>query len=211
MIKSIGVFAFSLALLLTSETASAMQFSWPVILGNVATPTNHSMFLARNELPTSVNKQYYDFGSDPNHIIRLYLTDTVRALGDVNDPNNTVSLDARYYPDIYEIATDGELRFYVVIGSGQQYAEGINVDVIGKKNGKFVKFAGRVFFQGLHDENKYGPMGNVCRLSVQGNQLILDCEKSIWDRNGLVERKKWQYVLTWKNREQEFQVEYRPL
>lgn len=211
MLKNVGVLVFSLVLLLTTETASAMQFSWPVILGNVATPTNNQMFFARNELPTSVNKQYYDFGSDPNHIIRLYLTDTIRALGDVNDPNNTVGLDAGNYPEIYEIATDSDVRFYVVRGSGQEYTDGINIDLIGKKNGKFVKFAGRAFFQGLHDEDKYGPMGNVCRLSVEGDQLILDCEKSIWNRNGVVERKNWQYVLTWKNREQEFRVAYRAL
>ena len=194
------------AVLLTPGMASAMQFSEPVLIGDLGARVKSGgmKYFPRMALPSSNPGFYYDYQGQ-KEVLRFYLraaTGADQRLGSSNDMNNTIVVPGLMdWNSIYEVPSDSNRKFYVFVYSGSDAFAGATILGTNKDN-KYVKYIDSVGFvkaQAGAIPNFLGAMGhaNGIRFSIRGGDtLIIDCGT----------QQQWRYLLKWDEKAQWFGI-----
>lgn len=181
----------------SSQVASAMQFSWPVIIGRILTKDGKN-FGANNAHPSSKANVYYDFGRDKNHLIRVAVEKPDAKFGDPQDVTNFVPIQIGMWLDILEITGEQDKRVYIL---DKEISDGSKeITIIGKTDGgKFVQYAGNKTFENYRNHPIFGPLTGRVKVTVEQDTIYI---------RGTSNKEAYQFELKWDDEAQWFGIDY---
>lgn len=186
-----------LVMFASSHAVSAMQFSWPVIIGRVLTKDGKN-FSADNAYPSSKSNLYYDFGRDKNHLIRVSVEKQNTKFGDPQDATNAVSIGIGSWLDIMEITGEKDKHVYLLAKESSDGSK--EITIIGKTDsGKFVQYAGNKTFENYRNHSIFGPLTGNVKVTVEQDTIYI---------RGNSTTESYQFELKWDDEAQWFGIDY---
>ena len=212
LIGSIVGITLMAVLIMTPGMAFAMQFSEPVLIGEIRYDKGGGLH-AKQALPSSVERTFYDFQSSQS-LLRVWWKINPQRIGSAIDVNNTISIRGNLYNEFYEILNDKKLPIFVRAGNGS--VDPSSVEVFGiDKAGKYIKYVEHDNFSSINNAvNPDDVMGKVIEVKTQGDTLILICRRLVkydWNIKQWEKKDLWRYLLKWDEKAQWFGIAFEKL